>query len=144
MNRYIIISVFSLLVLVVVLPVYTLLEPDRMVQAQVELRQEFVSDAAPIYVENCAICHGAAGEGIGAMPALDNPALWTADYDFLFKTIARGRYGTTMAGWHVDEGGNFNDYQVDELVALIRYVDWSQVGELAAVQGLIPPTLPVP
>jgi len=136
--------VFSLLVLVVVLPVYTLLEPDRMVQAQVELRQEFVSDPAPIYVENCAICHGAAGEGIGAMPALDNPALWTADYDFLFKTIARGRYGTTMAGWHVDEGGIFNDYQVDELVALIRYVDWSQVGELAAVQGLIPPTLPVP
>ena len=144
MNRYIIISIFALLVLVVVLPVYTLLEPDRLAQAQVNLRQEFVSDAAVMYVENCAICHGAAGEGIGAMPSLDNPGLREADYDFLYKTIARGRYDTTMTGWHVDEGGIFNDYQVEELVALIRYVDWPLVGELAAVQGLIPPTLPVP
>ena len=144
MNRYKIISMLALLVLVVVLPIYVLLEPDRMVQAQVALRQEFVSDAAVIYVENCAVCHGAAGEGIGAVPGLDKPALYEADYDFLYKTIARGRYDTTMTGWHIDEGGVFNDYQVEELVALIRYVDWSLVGELAAVQGLIPPTLPVP
>jgi mono/diheme cytochrome c family protein len=95
-------------------------------------------------VENCALCHGAAGEGIGTVPALDIEALREADYDTLTKTISRGIYGTTMAPWHVDEGGIFNDYQVDELVALIRYVDWPLVGELAARQGLIPPTLPVP
>jgi mono/diheme cytochrome c family protein len=144
MNGYKITSLLALLALVVAIPIYVLSEPGRLAQAQVVLRQEFVSDAALMYVENCAVCHGAAGEGIGPVPALDNPALWTADYDFLFKTIARGRYNTTMAGWHVDEGGIFNDYQVDELIALIRYVDWSQVGELAAVRGLIPPTLPVP
>jgi mono/diheme cytochrome c family protein len=120
------------------------MEPQRIARAQVDLRQEFVSDAAVLYVAKCALCHGAAGEGIGATPGLDSQALRTADYDFLFKTIARGRYGTTMAAWHSDEGGVFNDYQVDELVALIRYVDWPQVRELAAVQGLIPPTLPVP
>ena len=112
--------------------------------AQADLRQEFVSDAAVIYVENCAVCHGAAGEGIGPMPALDNDGLRAADYDFLYKTIARGRYDTTMSGWHDEEGGIFNEYQIDELVALIRYADWPQVGELAAAQGLIPPTLPVP
>lgn len=144
MNGYKVISGLALLILVAALPIYVWMEPDRMVQAQVTLRQEFVSDAAVMYVENCAVCHGAAGEGIGPVPALDNPALWTADYDSLFKTIARGRYGTTMAGWHVDEGGIFNDYEIDELVALVRYVDWSQVRELAAAQGLIPPTLPVP
>lgn len=144
MNGYKIITILGLLILVTSLPIYIWLEPERMDQAQVALRQEFVSDAAVIYIENCAVCHGAAGEGIGANPALNNPALWTADYDFLFKTIARGRFGTTMAGWHIDENGILNDYQVDELVALIRYVDWGMVRELAAVQGLIPPTLPVP
>jgi len=144
MNGYKVISVLALLVLVVGLPIYVLREPDRMAQAQADLRHEFVSDAAVLYVENCAICHGAAGEGIGAVPGLDNPGLREADYDFLYKTIARGRYDTSMTGWQVDEGGIFNDYQVDELVALIRYVDWSQVRELAAVQGLIPPTMPVP
>ena len=139
-----IIIALALVVFVVALPIYIVMEPERMVQAQEELRQDFVSDAAVLYVENCAVCHGAAGEGIGSMPSLDSQSLRTADYDFLYKTIARGRYGTTMAGWHSDEGGVFNSYQIDELVALVRYVDWSQVNGLAAEQGLIPPTLPVP
>jgi mono/diheme cytochrome c family protein len=143
-NRYKSMSALALLLLVVALPLYAFNEPDRMAEAQAELRQQFVSDAAVIYVENCALCHGAAGEGIGAVPALDSDALHSADLDFLSKTIARGRYGTTMAGWHVDEGGILNDYQVEEMVALIRYVDWSQIRELAAAQGLIPPALPVP
>ncbi|MEZ4642833.1 MAG: c-type cytochrome [Chloroflexota bacterium] len=133
-----------MLLIVVVLPLYAWQEPLRMEAAQSDLRQTFVSDAAVMYVENCAICHGAAGEGIGSMPALDNDGLREADYDLLYKTIARGRYDTAMAAWHSDEGGIYNDYQIEELIALIRYGDWSQVGELAAAQGLIPPTLPVP
>ena len=144
LNRYKVISALALLLLVVALPLYARSEPERMGRAQTQLRQQFVSDGTVIYVENCALCHGAAGEGIGAVPALDNAALRSADYDTLFKTIARGRYGTTMTGWHINEGGVLNDYQVDELIALIRYVDWSQIRELAAAQGLIPPALPVP
>jgi cytochrome c len=65
MNRYKVISLLALLILVFILPIYAVLEPQRMAQAQADLRQEFVSDAAVLYVENCALCHGAAGEGIG-------------------------------------------------------------------------------
>ena len=50
------------------IPLYARSEPARMEQAQADLRQEFVSDAAVMYVENCALCHGAAGEGIGPNP----------------------------------------------------------------------------
>jgi mono/diheme cytochrome c family protein len=144
MNKYNLITTIALLILVIGVPVYAVMEPARMEQAQADLRQEFVSDAAVIYVENCALCHGAAGEGVGSMPALNHDGLRTADFDMLYKTIARGRYDTVMAGWHEDEGGSLNEYQVNELVALIRYGDWSQVGEMAAEQGLIPPSLPVP
>ncbi len=144
MNKYNLITTLALLILVIGVPVYAITEPARLEQSQTDLRQEFVSDAAVIYVENCALCHGAAGEGIGSMPALDNDGLRTADFDTIYKTIARGRYDTVMAAWHADEGGSLNEYQVNELVALIRYGDWSQVGEMAAAQGLIPPTLPVP
>lgn len=144
MNKYNLITTIALLILVIVIPVYAIMEPERMDQAQVDLRQEFVSDAAVIYVENCALCHGAAGEGIGSMPALNNDGLRTADFDMLYKTIARGRYDTVMTGWHEDEGGSLNEYQVNELVALIRYANWPEVGEMAAQRGLIPPTLPVP
>ena len=144
MNRYTLITFIALAVLVIAVPVYGLLEPQRMESAQVELRQEFVSDAAVMYIENCAVCHGAQGEGIGATPPLNTEGLRQADYDFLYKTIARGRYDTAMAAWHSDEGGIYNNYQIDELVSLIRYADWSSVGELSAQRGLIPPTLPVP
>ncbi len=144
MNRYTLTTFIALAVLVIVVPVYGFLEPQRMESAQAELRQQFVSDAAVMYIENCAVCHGAQGEGIGATPPLNTAGLAQADYDFLYKTIARGRYDTAMTGWRSDEGGIYNDYQIDELVSLIRYADWSTVGELSAQRGLIPPTLPVP
>ncbi len=142
MNANKLVSLLALLILIIVIPAYAWLEPERLEQSQVDLRQEFVSDAAVLYVENCVVCHGAEGEGIGAMPGLNNEGLRTAEYDMLAKTIARGRYNTAMAAWHSDEGGSLNDYQIDELVTLIRYGDWTQVREMAAQRGLIPPTLP--
>ncbi|HEY83790.1 MAG TPA: c-type cytochrome [Chloroflexi bacterium] len=144
MNKYLLTTIIALAVLVIAVPVYGFLEAPRMESAQAELRQQFVSDAAVMYIENCAVCHGAQGEGIGAIPPLNTEGLRQTDYDFLYKTIARGRYGTAMTGWHADEGGIYNDYQIDELVSLIRYASWPTVGELSAQRGLIPPTLPVP
>ena len=142
--KYLTITLAALLILVVILPVYAWMEPTRMEAAQQALREEFVADGAVMYVDNCALCHGVEGEGVGAYPALNSDAIRNAEYDFLFKTIARGRYDTVMAPWHEEEGGVFNDYQIDELVAFLRYVDWNQTAELAAQQGVIPPALPVP
>ncbi|MBK8902537.1 MAG: c-type cytochrome [Anaerolineaceae bacterium] len=144
MNKYNIISFFGFLALVIILPIYAWYEPTQRADAQDDLQNQYVTDASVIYVESCAVCHGIEGEGIGATPALNNAALQTAAYEDLFKVIARGRYGTAMTGWHDDEGGPYNDYQIQQLVALIRYADWTQIGELAAAQGLIPPTLPIP
>lgn len=144
MNRYHAIGIIALLILVTALPVYALLEPGRMDQAQATLRQEFLADAAVMYVENCAPCHGAAGAGIGAMPALDNPGLAEADHDLLYETIARSPHGTAMAAWHLDKGDVLNGHQVEGLVTLIQYGDWLQVGELAAEKGFVLPTPKVP
>jgi len=137
-------TIVGLLILVVALPAYALREPQRMNDAQQELREIFVADGAVMYVDNCALCHGVDGEGIGAYPALNTDAIRNAEYDFLYKTIARGRYNTAMAAWHEDDGGPFNSYQIEELVAFLRYVDWPQVAEMAAQQGVIPPAMPVP
>jgi len=144
MNRYYLIIFISLLILVVALPVYALREPERMETAQQELRETYVADGAVMYVDNCALCHGVEGEGIGSYPALNVDAIREADFDFLYKTIARGRYNTAMTAWHEEDGGPFNSYQVEELAAFLRYVDWGQVKELAAQQGVIPPAMPVP
>jgi mono/diheme cytochrome c family protein len=144
MNKYTLLTLLSFLAVAAILPVYALREPQRMATAQDTLRQTFVGEASVLYAENCAVCHGANGEGIGSTPALDTDVLRAADYDFLYKIIARGLYGSAMPGWHQDEGGVFNDYQIDELIALIRYGDWNDVRQLAADRGLVPASLPVP
>jgi cbb3-type cytochrome c oxidase subunit III len=138
MQFYRILGFSALLVTVVAITVYGMREDQRMQTAQADLRQEFVAGASASYIEYCAVCHGAQGEGIAANPPLDSAGLRESDYDTLYKTIARGRYGTTMAGWHIDEGGALDDYQIDELIALIRYGDWGEVRELAAQRGMIP------
>jgi mono/diheme cytochrome c family protein len=140
MNRYSLISLFALLAFVIALPVYAWMEPGRLQQSQASLRQAYLEEGAVLYLEYCALCHGPAGEGVGITPALNHPALAEAHPEFLFRTIARASHGTTMAAWHIEEGGALNNYQIDELVSFIRFADWQQVNQLAAERGFtLPP-----
>ena len=49
MNKYTTLTFLALLILILALPIYAWLEPTRMAEAQADLRQEFVSDAA-VYI----------------------------------------------------------------------------------------------
>ncbi len=142
MNRYSWITFIALAVFVIAWPVYALREPARMQAAELAQRQLALEDGIDIYLKSCAQCHGASGEGIGVMPALNNPGLADADESVLFKTIARAGHGTTMAAWHVDEGGILSDYQIGELVDLIRFVNWNKVQEIAQAKGFEAPAPP--
>ena len=142
MNRYTVTIGATLLLLVIGLPFYASLEPGRLETAQEALQHTYVTEATALYGTYCAVCHGPAGEGIGATPPLDNEPLRGAAYDSLFQTIAYGRAGTTMVGWHQDYGGPLNDYQVDALVALIRYGSWPSVKDDITARGALPPIVP--
>ena len=135
MKRYDLISLIALLVLVAALPVYLIQESNRMERVQTNLREQFVADGAILYVENCALCHGPTGEGVGAMPALTQ--LTTADYNTLYRTIAHSPHGSVMASWHIDDDGSLNGYEIEGLVTLIQTADWPQVGELASAQDIV-------
>lgn len=104
---------------------YIFNEPNRIVQAQSEILTVQLDDAMTLYAQNCSVCHGLSGEGIGATPALNRDALRTMDYDTLYKTIARGRFNTAMPAWSKEDGGPLSDYQISELVALIQSGDWT-------------------
>ena len=117
-----------------------LLEPQRQVAAQQAQLAADLDSAMTLYAENCAVCHGLAGEGIGATPPLDVPALREAPFDMLEKTIARGLYNTAMPAWSQSDGGPLSAYQVGELASLIQLGDWQQVQDRVVNLGLTPQT----
>ncbi|MBI5296426.1 MAG: c-type cytochrome [Chloroflexi bacterium] len=120
------------------LAIYMLNEPTRIVEAQAQTLSIQIDDAMTLYAENCSVCHGLAGEGIGATPPLDNPALQSMAYDDLAKTIARGRFDTAMPAWSKEDGGPLSDYQISELVALVQSGDWNATQDRVVNLGLAP------
>jgi mono/diheme cytochrome c family protein len=135
-NRYTFISLIALLALVIIIPLYASQEPVRMAEAQDVLQDEYLQDASEVYLEFCGECHGPTGEGIGLNPALNRLGLAEADPDVLFRIIARATHGSSMAAWHLDEGGILNDYQIRGLVTLIRFADWNEVKRMATEKGI--------
>lgn len=117
---------------------YALQEPQRIVYAQDSQLQADLDGAMTLYAENCSVCHGLAGEGIGATPALNRPDLRTSDATSLFKIIARGLFNTAMPAWSIEDGGPLGDYQVSQLVQLIQFGDWQATQEVVVNSGLAP------
>lgn len=137
MNRYNALSAIALIVFIILVPVYAAGEPARREAAQLQLRRQLLNEGATLYVQQCASCHGPAGEGAGAVPALSNPALHTAAKDHLFDVIARATHGSNMSAWHLSSGGALTDYQVLALVTIIRFPEWEQVGQLSREAGVV-------
>jgi cytochrome c oxidase cbb3-type subunit 3 len=80
-------------------------------------------DGAALYARDCALCHGARGEGYvaDAAPQLANAEfLSTATDAFLAQAIAHGRPGTTMSAWATARGGPLASADIDAIVATIR------------------------
>lgn len=120
------------------LAVYMLNEPTRILESQSRILAVQLDDAMTLYAQNCSVCHGLAGEGIGATPALNIPALQTMAYDDLTKTIARGRFNTAMPAWSKEDGGPLSDYQISELVGLVQSGDWNATRDRVVDLGLAP------
>jgi len=132
------IGIIATLIITTGIMLYALNEPARLESAQAMQLQSDLDEAMTLYGENCAVCHGLAGAGIGAMPPLDNDGLSEMDSQTLFKIISRGLYGTAMPAWNKEDGGPLGDYQVSELVKLIQYGDWAATQDRLVNLGLAP------
>lgn len=117
---------------------YIFNEPQRVSEAQTEMLFTQLDSGMTLYAENCAVCHGLSGEGIGATPSLNNPGLAAMPYEDIFKVIERGRFGTAMPAWSKEDGGPLSDYQISELVALVQSGDWNATGDRVVNLGLAP------
>jgi mono/diheme cytochrome c family protein len=132
------IGIFATLMIATGILLYVFQEPGRIAAAQEAQMRTDLDEAMTLYAENCAVCHGIQGEGIGATPALNSEALAQSDYTSLEKIIARGLYGTAMPAWSKEDGGPLSDYQISQMVTLIQYGDWQQVQDRIVNLGLAP------
>lgn len=72
-----------------------------------------------LYADNCALCHGANGEGrVGALLQKDWSGINVES--FLDNTIARGVAGSRMPAWAKSYGGPLTDQEIADVAAYIR------------------------
>ena len=77
--------------------------------------QQQIEAAGDLYYENCAACHGIAGEGVIG-PRLNNQDFLTAVDDwYLYRAIVDGRPTTAMPAWR-----HFTSDEIANLMTLIR------------------------
>jgi len=126
------------LALVLILVVNILYEPERQRRAAEAYGALALTGGIDLYAHSCAECHGAAGEGLGNYPALDQDFVRNRAADDLRRTIANGRYGTEMIAYDYEQGGILTLPQIDTLVRLIQQDAWDTVEARVAALGLTP------
>lgn len=134
------IGFFATLAITVIFVVVIINEPRRQDQAEAALVNGQIRQAVSLYVDNCAECHGARGEGFDINPALSAEHIRTKDRLMLYRSIERGRSGTDMAAFAITEGGNLTELEIESLVTLIREGAWNEVESHALAQNFQMPT----
>src|SRR5688572_4340872 len=136
MERKVVATLSLLIVAGLLLLGYAILESSRQEEALRRQEATSISRGIETYTTLCMGCHGVDGTGAvvpGTNPPLVAPALnrpdlrpdpndkdaYTAQYNFVSKTIHRGRVGTPMPAWGRSDGGSLLDEQIHELTLLI-------------------------
>jgi len=138
----------------VFLPVYWMLEPERITDEREKFLERNVALGETEFASACISCHGAdAGGGTAPhpdpnidapwpAPALNNiVARYTGDPNvvdiraFMIQTIKQGRPGTPMPTWGAFYGGGMNDQQIEAIVDYLYSIQVDAVPEPEAFRG---------
>lgn len=139
------------------LPVYWLLEPERIEEKQQEYFREDAEAGRLAFAETCASCHGSDASGGFAsfpVPDSDRTIQWPAPNlsnivaryenqdvkpldirDFITQTIRRGRPGTPMPAWSAAFGGGMNDQEINRIVDYILSIQNEDLPDEDSFQG---------
>ncbi len=136
-------GVLLLALIVIMLPLYWVFEPQRLAGSTTGTEGRFVSWGGKLFATtaeggfNCAGCHGATGGG-GSAPwsvndpntgeikatAYNAPALNTIFYRYDVSEVkfilVYGRPFSPMSPWGLAGGGPMNDQQIDTLIAKLK------------------------
>lgn len=119
-TRLVIVGLLLSLAILGVFQVYLLRETARIETVEAADLAAAREAGRLIYAENCADCHGEAGEG-NSGPALNSKELLqhTSD-EALYNLTRTGIPGSRMPAWGQTFGGPFTDVELKDLVAFMR------------------------
>jgi mono/diheme cytochrome c family protein len=146
LERMQLLGVLMLAVIVIGLPLYWVLEPDRQAGAREGLQEELAGWGAELFETtanggfNCAGCHGGMNATGGSAPyTLTDPATsevrsvtWVApalntvfyrySEDEIRFILTYGRPGSPMPAWGLDGGGPMNSQQIQTLIEYLKTI----------------------
>jgi mono/diheme cytochrome c family protein len=164
-NKLLSLSIFSSLLLVLLISHLIASEPDRIAQASLQRQGLEIEIGARLYSDNCRTCHGPRGEGVGQLgPALSDEHFfsgrlgevgWLATLEeYIAATTVHGRMmgtrpiyagnGSTavMSPWHQDYGGPLRSDEIKALTAFILNWKPTAQGEIELVELELPRSSP--
>src|SRR3979490_1012792 len=134
MERKIIAIVAMIAAMALLFLCYGFREPARQAVAGEEQLDVSIGRGITTFTSLCFPCHGEKGQGavvpdwptLRLAPQLNRPDRRPTGsderakmYDFIFKTIQRGRIGTPMPAWGQIDGGTLLDEHINELTLMI-------------------------
>ncbi len=124
LERYLIVGLVLMILLVVAFPFYRATEPQRRARAFEEMERQNVDLGRQAYALHCAACHGEAGRGGRGMPTLAAKEFLGDVSDAQLRwLVAGGIPGTTMSAYDLDLGGPFTAQEIDRVVAYLRSLE---------------------
>jgi uncharacterized cupredoxin-like copper-binding protein/mono/diheme cytochrome c family protein len=156
--------IVGMVALATLLVIYLAAEPRRMTAEANEQEEVAIERGIEIYVQNCVICHGPAGEGYSEPGARDtgrigmplggdteagrdaternqseDPVTREERHRIIVQTLHNGRGLMPAFGRGAVGGALLNDEQIEELALMIQNVDWDRVyNEAIAYSGGYP------
>jgi len=122
-NKFMLAGTILMVLMILVFPLYLSVEPSNRADARSTQKASLIDTGSQLFDQNCASCHGAAGEG-GDSPALDaTQFLQTVSDEQISSIIATGVPGTEMPAWAQDFGGPLTSEQVKSAVTYIRSLE---------------------
>ena len=124
LDRYYVIGLVCMFVLIVAFPVYKLGEPARRERTREAMRTENIAIGESMFSQHCASCHGDDARGGRGFPTLGAKEFLTSVSDRQLQwLIAGGIPGSPMTAYDLDLGGPFTSQEISRLVAYLRSME---------------------
>ncbi len=124
LDRYYLVGLLCMLVLIVAFPIYKIGEPARRAHTLEQMNIQNVALGENMFGQHCASCHGDDARGGRGFPTLGAKEFLTSVSDRQLQwLIGGGIPGSAMTAYDMDLGGPFTSQEISWLVAYLRSME---------------------